>query len=163
MNANGNTAYNSGSTATYTVQAALIQNTTYYIRAYAKDPAGSLTWSSASTTITFTTGILNDPTNCVVNAPNMGPATITWTDNSLIESNYYIETSSNGGAFTASSTLPANAITSSQPMYSGTYQYRVRAGSGGQYSNWCTTGTVTYYTPGDFLFNGLQFNLMQIQ
>lgn len=55
QNTQTNTAYTSGSSATYTVQSALVGNTTYYIRAYAVDPAGSNIWSSPSPVITFST------------------------------------------------------------------------------------------------------------
>ncbi|MBI4973164.1 Ig-like domain-containing protein, partial [Candidatus Roizmanbacteria bacterium] len=55
QNASGNTAYNSGSTATYTPSVALEQGKTYYVRAYAIDPAGTNLWSSVGTSISFTT------------------------------------------------------------------------------------------------------------
>ncbi len=54
-NSLGFTAYASGTNATYAVLSALTQNVTYYLRAYAVDPAGTNIWSNASSTISFTT------------------------------------------------------------------------------------------------------------
>ena len=62
QNAQTNTAYNSGSTASYTVQTPLNANTTYYIRAYSIDQGGTVTWSGASSTTSFAT-------NAVPSAP----------------------------------------------------------------------------------------------
>jgi hypothetical protein len=44
------TAYASGTQATYTLQTPLSNSTTYYWRSYAKDPAGSNTWSATQGT-----------------------------------------------------------------------------------------------------------------
>ena len=128
QDAQTSTAYNSGSTATYTVQANLPYNTLYYIRAYGIDPGGANAWSSPSTTGTFTTTPIPAPTNCQISATfTTGPAIVTWTDNLNIEDNYYIESSLDGGAWSAATMLAANTITSSQTVATGTYQYRVRA------------------------------------
>lgn len=50
-----NTAYSSGSTATYTYQGSLSYSTTYCWKADATDPGGSNTYSSTSSTQLFTT------------------------------------------------------------------------------------------------------------
>jgi len=55
QDAQGGTAYASGTHATYTLQSALDANTTYYWRSYAIDPWGTNTWSSASAIWDFTT------------------------------------------------------------------------------------------------------------
>jgi ribulose bisphosphate carboxylase small subunit len=163
QNAQTGTAYNSGSTATYTVQSALTSATTYYIRAYATDPGGSLLWSSTSSTISFTVGTFVAPTNCSVSAgSSSGPSIITWTDGSTIEDNYYLETSVNSGAFTPTVTLAANTITSSQTVGYNTYQYRIRASSGGQYTAYCTTSAITYYAPGNIQFEGVGLEGIQV-
>ena len=49
QNANSNTAYNSGSNASYTIQSALQENTTYYWKAITYDPNGSKHWSETQT------------------------------------------------------------------------------------------------------------------
>ena len=55
QNTQTSTAYTSGTQATYTIQTSLSSNTTYYWRAYATDPGGSLLWSSAPSPFAFTT------------------------------------------------------------------------------------------------------------
>ena len=68
QNANGNLAYSSGTQGVYTVQAPLSQNKLYYVRSYAIDPAGSNSWSSASSTISFTT-VSNPPNTPTLDSP----------------------------------------------------------------------------------------------
>ncbi|MBI4973075.1 hypothetical protein HZC27_00480 [Candidatus Roizmanbacteria bacterium] len=163
QNAQTSTAYNSGSTATYTLQANLAYNQLYYVRSYAIDPGGSNSWSSPSTTGTFTTIPLPAPTNCQISATvSTGPAIVTWTDNLSIEDNYYIESSLNGGAWSAPTTLAANTITSSQTVATGTYQYRVRASVGGIYTAYCTTGTVVFPLQ-SMRFEGVRMEGVQIK
>ena len=50
QNTQSNTAYTSGTQATYTVQSALSVGTDYYWKSYAIDPGASNTWSSTQTT-----------------------------------------------------------------------------------------------------------------
>jgi len=166
QDAQGNTGYTSNLTATYTTQTALTPSTTYYIRAYAIDPGGSLTWSSTSTTVSFTTGVFTTSASCDVSASTFnGPSIITWTDNSAVEDNYYLETSINGGAFTPTATLGPNVTTSSQAVSSngGAYIYRIRAGSSGQFTSYCTTLAVFYYAQGNMQLEGVSLEGLQIQ
>ena len=55
QNAETNTAYTSGTQATYTLQTPLAAATTYYWRSYAIDPGGINTWSGTQTPYSFTT------------------------------------------------------------------------------------------------------------
>jgi len=55
QNTQSNTAYTSGTQATYTLQTNLTPNTTYYWRSYAIDPGGTNTWSNTQTPYSFTT------------------------------------------------------------------------------------------------------------
>lgn len=56
QNTQSNTAYTSGTQATYTVQSSLANSFTYFWRSYAIDPGGSNTWSSTQgTPYSFTT------------------------------------------------------------------------------------------------------------
>ncbi|RJQ37386.1 hypothetical protein C4559_03745, partial [Candidatus Microgenomates bacterium] len=50
QNTQSNTAYTSGTQATYTIQSALSVGTDYYWKSYAIDPGASNTWSSTQTT-----------------------------------------------------------------------------------------------------------------
>lgn len=81
QNASSSTSYTSGSQGTYTTQSALAQNTTYYWQAFAIDPAGSNSWSSASTCQSFATtygnwttdsGSWSISSNQLVVSPNSG-------------------------------------------------------------------------------------------
>ena len=61
QNAQSNTAYASGSQATYTLQSNLAVNTTYYWRSYAIDPAGTNIWSATQgSPYSFTTSTYPD-------------------------------------------------------------------------------------------------------
>lgn len=56
QNTESNTAYTSGTQATYTIQTPLSPGTTYFWRSYAIDPGGTNTWSSTQATpYSFTT------------------------------------------------------------------------------------------------------------
>lgn len=55
QNTQSNTAYTSGTQATYTVQTPLSASFTYYWRSYAIDPGGTNTWSGTQTPRSFTT------------------------------------------------------------------------------------------------------------
>lgn len=163
QNAQIGSAYNSGSTATYTVQSNLTYGAIYYIRAYAIDPGGSNQWSNLSSTISFTIKTLDAPTNCNLSAASpTGPAVVTWTDNSTFEENYLLETSVNGGAFTLTATLAPNTTSSSQTVATGTYQYRIRAVASNQYSSYCTT-ILTSFPLNSVKFEGIQFNGIQVR
>lgn len=56
QNTQSNTAYSSGTQASYTIQSSLTANLTYHWRSYALDPGGSNSWSSTQgTPYSFTT------------------------------------------------------------------------------------------------------------
>ena len=55
QDAQTSTAYASGTLATYTIQSALSESTTYYWRSYAIDPGGTNAWSATPTPRSFTT------------------------------------------------------------------------------------------------------------
>ncbi len=76
QNASSSTAYSSGTTASYTIQSVLSTGATYYVRAYAKDPVGSDTWSSASTTTSFT--VVDIPTAAAATNVEISSFTMNW-------------------------------------------------------------------------------------
>ena len=76
QDANGGTAYASGTTATYTYQSTLSTSTTYCWKADATDPGGSNTYSSPSATQLFTTTGPTTPTNIHGNINIHGNTTI---------------------------------------------------------------------------------------
>ena len=53
-----NDSYTSGTSATYTIQSALENGKTYYIRAYGIDPEGTNTWGNVATARSFRTEFL---------------------------------------------------------------------------------------------------------
>jgi hypothetical protein len=74
QNAQSNTAYNSGSTATYTYTSTLSPGTTYCWTAQAIDPGGSNTFGSAATTRSFTTN--NTPAAPTLSTPGSGATSV---------------------------------------------------------------------------------------
>lgn len=70
QNADSSTTFTSGTQATYTIQTALSQATTYYWRARAIDPSGSNLYSPYSSTYSFTTG--SSPNTPTLDAPTNG-------------------------------------------------------------------------------------------
>ena len=161
-------SYASDTTATYTIQTALTADTIYYIRASAIDLEGSLVSSSVSSTTHFTTGTFTAPANCqAIASTSIGPSIVTWTDSSVLEEKYYIETSIAGiaeGAFTPTATLNSNTTSFSQviPSEGGAYTYRIRASSLGQYTDYCTTQAVFYYPQGKIQLEGVGLEGLQI-
>lgn len=154
-----NDAYTSGSTATYTFQTQLTVNTVYYIRAYGIDPGGTNTWGSASSTVSFS-HTLAAPTGCQVDVDNntTNSVRVTWANSETLQDNYYVESSVDGGAWSALATLSGNALFYIYPLPgNGTYQYRVRLSSGGTYTGYCTTDTIT------LPFTNVQFEKVQLE
>jgi hypothetical protein len=76
QNTQENTAYTSGTQATYTPQSALAAGTTYYWRSYFIDPAGSSSWSATQTApFSFTTAWSDTSTPSTPTCANQTPAT----------------------------------------------------------------------------------------
>ncbi len=103
QNAQTSTAYTSGSTATYTLQSALAGATTYYLRAYAVDPAGSNVWGSASSTVSFTTNsspgapTISSPANAATNVSLTPTIQLAATDTALDWLRYKIQLCTDSG------------------------------------------------------------------
>jgi hypothetical protein len=78
QNAQTNTAYTTGTQATYTIQTNLTQNQTYYWRSYAIDQGGSNIWTATQATpYSFTTSYISSvPT---LDSPASGSALLTTT------------------------------------------------------------------------------------
>jgi hypothetical protein len=95
QNANSSQAYASGTTATYTYQGSLSSLTTYCWKADVVDPAGSNTYSSASSTQTFTTTAVAAASAPTLLAPSSG-ATSSYTSpvfqfRSSVSTNQYLQ------------------------------------------------------------------------
>jgi len=150
QDAESNTAYASGTQATYTFQTNLLPGKTYYWHVLAIDEGGSNTWSSTNGPSSFTTMVASvKPAPCsVVKANNNSSITVNWTDNSTNEDYYQVWKVTDGGLpAQLGSNLAANTIqlldSSITPNHS--YGYLIRAiridGSNTIYSEWCAAST----------------------
>ncbi|MBU1033400.1 LamG domain-containing protein [Patescibacteria group bacterium] len=149
QNTQTNTAYTSGTQATYTLQTGLEPNTTYYWRSYAIDPGGSNTWSATQTTPrSFTTLITPLPaSSCFIQESiSDNQLLIVWTDNAENEDFYEVQRSVDGGAWTALETglAPNTANLLDNTISNGhTYQYRIAPYFiGPYYASWCVANTL---------------------
>ena len=162
QNTESNTAYTSGTQATYTIQSALEVGTTYFWRSYATDPGGTNTWSSTqSSPYSFST--LTAPiaaSQCrILESRDDSSLTLVWTDNATNEDYYEVQRSVDGGAFAVLETaIAANTTSNVDTSVSDghTYQYKVAPyfSTGPAYSSWCTTSTLNLQL-GTFSIKGL--------
>ena len=135
-----------------------LRGRTYYWRIRFWDTAGyGGTWSAAAN---FTMTNLGQAASCKLQeGPQNNQIIISWIDQSSIETGYYIEKNTDAGGFGSLTTRPANntSYTDSAVSSNHTYQYRIRAISGSDYSQWCTTDTLNLGS-GSFQLNGLKLN-----
>lgn len=164
QNAQSNTAYNSGTQATYTIQSMLTPNTTYYWRSYAIDPGGMNTWSSTQATpFTFTTSEAPRlASGCRIReSRDDSNLTVIWADTATDEDYYEVERSVNSGGWGDIATGLAANTTSYQDTdisNGNTYRYRVAPYyTGPVYGDWCYTDTLSIST-GSLFFNNLRFD-----
>jgi len=171
QDAQSETAYASGTQATYTIQTALDNNTTYYWRSYAIDPAGTNLWSSTQETpYSFTTAAKpNAPSHCLIEeAVDDSYLNLKWQDNSGDETGFDIQRNESAAGFTSLTTKPADSTSHQDSTISqtNTYAYRVRAYKtvGGEtlYSGWCTTATVSLESA-TFEFQGVNIQGVDLQ
>lgn len=170
QNAESNTAYTSGTTATYTHSTtALDTGQTYYWQAFAIDPAGSITWSPAPTRFSFTTkDSPATPAPCsFVKAFDNSNITINWTDTAT-ENNFQVWKAVDAGVpAQLGGNLAADTIqlVDSAISLNHYYAYLIRGlvidGSYTYYSEWCSTAT-TYTAEDAFYFEGLKMEGIKI-
>ena len=150
QNADSGNAYSSGTTATYTIQSALLANKTYFWQVLAIDPAGSNGWSLTPTPFSYTTkSAAIAPAPCsTVKAFNNSSITVKWTDNATNEDFYQVWKVTDGGLpAQLGSNLAPNTIQliDSSVVPSHSYAYLIRAlrtdGLATIYSSWCSTST----------------------
>lgn len=146
QNVSESTGYSSGTTATYTVQSVLSTGTTYYVRAYAKDPAGSDTWSSASSTTSFT--VVDIPTAAAATNVESTSFTINWTGSATF-TGYRLDVSTASDFSSYVTNFQNKTVTGSSDSITGldlstgtSYYYRLRgADSNGDTSS--NSNTIT--------------------
>ncbi|MBI5127162.1 fibronectin type III domain-containing protein, partial [Candidatus Roizmanbacteria bacterium] len=148
---NGNRSPN----ISYTGTTLDLQGRTYYWRIRFWDTAGYAgAWSS---TASFTMTQLGQSSSCTLQKNVLNTQiTVSWGDQSTSEDGYYIERNTDSGGFANLTTRPANSTSyDDATVTSGhTYQYRIRAKIGSDYSQWCTTATLNLAV-GDLIFEGI--------
>ena len=135
---------------TYT-DSGLGQNKTYYyrIRAYNGQQncySSSAQYYSTSAETSAATLVLNAPTNFTATASSSSAITLTWTDNSTDETNFYIERSTSAsGSYSQAACMSPNktTYTDSGLGQNKTYYYRIRAYNGQQN---CYSSSAEYYS-----------------
>ena len=165
QDAESNTAYASGTQASYTIQTPLTHNQTYFWRSYAIDPGGSNTWSDTQNQPNrFTTIHVVPPSECVAEvAPDFSSIIIRWVDNTLNEDSFELEKKINSGSFANIQTTLTDVTSYQDSTVSATnaYQYRVRTIINSDPSVWCNTAVLDLGT-GSFQFEGLQLEGLQL-
>ena len=165
QNTQSNTAYTSGTQASYTLQTALPHNQVYYWRSYAIDPGGTNIWSQPQPfPFRFTTIHVVPPSECTAEvASDFSSITIRWVDNTLDEDSFELEKKINSGTFTnIQTTLPdITSYQDSTVSATNAYQYRVRTIINSDPSVWCNTAVLDLGT-GSFQFEGLQLEGLQV-
>lgn len=168
QNTQSNTAYTSGSSATYTLQSALNPSSNYFWQSKAIDSTpGSNTWGAfQSTASKFTTSappIMSQ--NCLLQkSPQNNSITINWSDIATDENGYTIEKKIDSGAYSNLINLAANTVTYVDNSVSSghIYQYRVTSYyTGPIYGDWCETPALDLET-GDVHIEGVKMEGIQI-
>ena len=119
-------------------------------------------WSTESATFTMYASVV--PTTCTIQEdPDDLSLTLSWTDNSIIETQYRIErnVSAAGFLFLINKAADSQSHEDTGVSQGNTYQYRVRAENGTN-TDWCTTSTLTLGA-GTFELDGLNFQGVDIQ
>jgi len=158
-----NTAYSSGTTATYTLQYNLADNSNYYWQAKAIDPGGTNTWSSYQTEPNaFSTGtapIMSG--NCLLQkSPQNTSIIIKWLDLTPDENGYAIQKKIDSGLYSnliTNLSAGTTAYTDNSVSSGHTYKYRIAPFyTGPIYADWCETPSLNLQT-GSIKYEGILF------
>lgn len=163
QDAQSNTAYSAGTTATYTLQSNLADSSVYYWQAKAIDPGGTNTWSSYQTDpFSLSTGVAPIMSgNCLLQkSPLNNSMIIKWLDITPNENGYAIQKKVDSGLYTNLVTNLAagtTAYTDNSVSSGHTYQYRIAPFfTGPIYADWCETPTFNLQT-GSIKYEGILF------
>ena len=137
-------AYNSTTTASYTLQYILDPSTTYYWKSRAIDPSGSHLWGPTQTTPNDfrTANIPLPPTNCLIEeAPDDSYLKLKWDNHAVVLDGFVVQRNVDGVGYSqVTSIADPNAVNFSDTniLENHIYQYRVAAYIiGPYYSGWC--------------------------
>ena len=112
---------------------------TYTAKVTVTDNGGATAFATATVSATADPNLIAAPTN-LTGSGTKGGVSLTWRDNSSNEAGFHIERAPNGSsAFVVVGTVAANAVTYSEPVARGNYNYRVQAFNQ-------TTGRVSSYS-----------------
>ncbi len=154
QNAQGATAYGSGTTASYTLQSSLQPNSLYYWRVAAIDPAGINAFSTYSAAQSFLTPVRFVFTNVTATSISDTTATITWTTPNAATSTVEYGTTTGYGATASSASSVASHSVALTGLKSGTtYHFRV--------SGTDTTGQSATSTDAIFSTTAIGFSAVQ--
>jgi hypothetical protein len=157
------TAGNRSQDIIYGESALILDGTTYYWRIkFWDDLSFEGVWSTEGATFAMATHLT--PSNCTIQEnPEDSSLTLSWIDNSTLETQYRIErnVSAAGFLFLINKAADSQSHEDTDISQGNTYQYRVRAENGTN-TDWCTTGTLTL-SAGTFELEGLNFQGVNIQ
>jgi hypothetical protein len=112
-----------------------------------------------STPTFFTMLNVSPPASCRLTENSSTQMIIIWIDRDTNETNYAVHRSTDGGAYSSLTTslIPNTQTYTDNAITAGhTYTYRVRALFSSDFSDWCTTATMTINTTGDTKLNGIK-------
>ena len=131
------------------INTGLNSSTTYTYRVRASNTGGYSAYSTTTSATTPAVPIPTAPSGLTATVDSSSKVTLKWSDNANNESNYYVERSVNGAAYSVVATLSANTTTyANSSLSSGTtYAFRVRAGNSGGYSAYSAVATTKTSSP----------------
>lgn len=137
---------NVGANVTAYSDTGLTSNATYYYRVRARNTAGDSGYSnSANATLV---AVPSDPSNLVASANGYTTINLTWVDNSVNETSFRIERSSDNVSFSEIGSVDADVTSfSNTSLSAGTYYYRVRARNAVGDSAYSNVANATLETP----------------
>ncbi|MCL4363988.1 LamG domain-containing protein, partial [Patescibacteria group bacterium] len=130
---------------------------TYYWRIRFWNTASSSSPGAWSAVNNFSIISVVSPASCLLVKNNSNTQiTVNWTTRASAN-NDYLEKNTDGAGFSAYQTLAGATNTYADTSVSSghTYQYRVRSKTGSDYSDWCTTATLSLAI-GNIRFNGIK-------
>ncbi|OIN60793.1 fibronectin type III domain-containing protein [Arsenicibacter rosenii] len=130
--------------ATAYIAGNLTENTTYFFRVRAVNPAGASAWSN-TLSVTTPVSVPLQPGSLTTVGAAPSSLTLAWQDAAFNETAYEVEQASPGQSFTRVASLPANttSLTLSGLTETTTYLFRVRAVNVAGTSPYSNTLTVT--------------------
>lgn len=132
-----------GTTQTFSVTG-LSSDNTYYFALKTSDEVPNTSTLSNITSVLMPP---NSPSECSTVRDSDTQFTITWTDNSSVETGFKIERKIDGGDWVQIGTDNSSPYVDNTTLINHSYQYRIRAYNGSGNSNYSTDENIFYTTP----------------